>query len=322
MSAKSQIPVPQPSGLNLENIGDLSSLLETDTAGSTGPIALPLDQIDEDPNQPRTADNPGFSTASLKELAETIRLRGVKSPISVRINSEIPGRYIINHGARRYRSSKMAGKTTIPAFIDNDYNESDQVIENLQRNDLSPREIADFIGRELAKGIKKNAIAKAIGKSPAFVTQHVTLLDLPEPIADAFSAGRLQDVTAINDIVKLYKRHPDDITGWLADEAQELTRGAVKMLGDYLNEKENEEDDNPGSEGEAAHKPPKKTPRQTDPSKLKKAIVRVQHDGRSARLVLDRRPTTDASAWLEYEDDGQTLEAELTSVQLVAILGG
>src|SRR3546814_14860745 len=95
----------------------------------------------------------------------------------------------------RYRGSKWADKTTIPGFIDNNYNEADQVIENLQRNELTAREIADFIGRELAKGKKKGEIAKEIGKSPAFVTQHVTLLDLPEPIAEAFNSGRAKDVT-------------------------------------------------------------------------------------------------------------------------------
>jgi ParB family chromosome partitioning protein len=92
-------------------------------------------------------------------------LRGVKTPISVRDNPDAAGRYLINHGARRVRASKLAHKTSIPAFIDNDYNEADQVIENLQRNELTPREIADFIGRELAKGKKKGDIAKELGKS-------------------------------------------------------------------------------------------------------------------------------------------------------------
>ncbi|MFN7836027.1 MAG: ParB/RepB/Spo0J family partition protein, partial [Burkholderiaceae bacterium] len=138
---------------------------------------LDIDLIDEDPHQPRTEDNPGFSDESLNELAASIKLRGVKTPISVRDNPDAPGRFIINHGARRFRGSKRAEKTAIPGFIDNDYNEADQVVENLQRNELTAREIADYIGRELAKGIKKGDIAKAISKSPAFVSQHVTLLD-------------------------------------------------------------------------------------------------------------------------------------------------
>src|SRR4051812_12362920 len=67
-------------------------------ATNAGPIALALDLIDEDPNQPRKL----FDLASLAEMAETIRIRGVKTPISVRPNPQAKGRYLINHGARRY----------------------------------------------------------------------------------------------------------------------------------------------------------------------------------------------------------------------------
>jgi ParB family chromosome partitioning protein len=56
--------------------------------------------------------------------------------------------------------------------------------------------------------------------------------------------------------------------------------------------------------------------------KLRKAIVQVRHDDRQARLMLDRRPTAEGWAWLKYEDDGQEFEADLGTVQLVALLGG
>ena len=216
---------------SLGDMGDLSALL--DEAPKTGGfLEISLDLIQEDPDQPRKSDNPGFSQISIAELAATIRERGVKSPISVRVNED--GVYIINHGARRYRASKVAGKTTIPAFIDQDYNEADQVIENLQRNELTAREIADFIGRELAKGVKKGVIAKSIGKSPAFVTQHVTLLELPDVIADAFNSGRASDVTAINELVSLFKKHPDDVELWLEDDSQEVSRASVKLLREFI----------------------------------------------------------------------------------------
>jgi ParB family chromosome partitioning protein len=335
----------QISGLGLDSIGDLSGLLnQPETTMSFGPLDLSLELIDEDPNQPRKKDNPGFSRVSLDELAATISLRGVKTPISVRENPEVEGRYIINHGARRYRASKVAGKTTIPAFVDNDYNEADQVIENLQRNELTAREIADFIGRELAKGKKKGEIAKEIGKSPAFVTQHVTLLDLPEPIAEAFNSGRANDVTVINELVTAYKKNSEEVDVWLADDSQELTRGSVKLLREFLEDKrrhsgeqdrDGESDLNTadalaskgtneigGNEQAQEDSKAKKEEKATDPEKLKKAIVRVQHDGRLARLVLHRRPPEDGFAWLKYEDDGHEFEANLGDVQLVAILEG
>ena len=326
------------SGLGLDSIGDLSDLLNAPAgpSGGAGPMLLQMDLIDEDPNQPRHEDSPGFSPESLGELAETIRLRGVKTPISVRENQDVPGRYLINHGARRFRASRLAGKTIIPGFIDNDYNEADQVIENLQRNDLTAREIADYIGRELAKGAKKGEIAKAIGKSPAFVTQHVTLLDLPEAIAKAFNSGRCRDVTVINEMVTAHKKNSLEVADWLADEDQEITRGSVKLLRDFLDEKrrheEEQQEDAAGQAGADADgdvdpvgdKPDatKKGAKPADPDKLKKAIIQVKHDDRPARLLLSRRPPAEGFAWLKYEDDGHEFEANLAQVQLVAVLEG
>ena len=179
------------------------------------PLSLPLDLIDEDPDQPRTADNPGFSPESIAGLGATIKARGVKSPISVRENPKAPGRFLINHGARRFRASKWAGKTTIPAFVDMDYSNDDQAIENLQRDALTPREIAEFISKKVRSGMKRVAIAAAIGKSGSYVTKHLALLNLPEPIAAAFNAGDLNDINLIYDLSTVYRHAPEDVTNWL-----------------------------------------------------------------------------------------------------------
>ena len=325
---------PQAGGLGLEGMGDLSALLAGPTAAANGggPLDLDMGLIDEDPHQPRTEDNPGFSDESLDELAASIRLRGVKTPISVRDNPDAPGRYLINHGARRFRGSKRADKATIPGFIDNDYNEADQVVENLQRNELTAREIADYIGRELAKGVKKGEIAKAISKSPAFVTQHAALLDLPDPIAEAFNSGRVKDVTVVNELVTAFKKKPQEVTDWLEDENQEITRGSVKLLREFLDDKRKQEQqdggEGAGAEGEGGEdagqegSDAKKKEKVDDPDKLKKAIIQVQHDERPARLILNRRPPAEGFAWLKYDDDGQEFEANLAQVQLVALLEG
>jgi ParB family chromosome partitioning protein len=334
-ATKKEIRKPLLSGLGLDSMGDLSALLDAPTtaANSGGPLRLDIDLIDEDPNQPRTANNPGFTDESLHELSASIRLRGVKTPISVRDNPDVPGRFIINHGARRFRGSKRAGMDVIPGFIDNDYNEADQVVENLQRNELTAREIADFIGRELAKGIKKIEIAKAISKSPAFVTQHITLLDLPDPIAVAFNSGQIKDVTVVNELVTAYKKKPQEVSDWLDDDSQEITRGSVKLLREFLDDKSRHEvgdedvidpkTDNAftgstGVEENEGGNVSKEKP--TDPDKLKKAIVQVKHDGRPARLLLNRRPQTEGFAWLKYDDDGYEFGADLADVQLVAVL--
>jgi len=348
-------------GLGLESLGDLSGLLSEPTAvvgDPKKPYEISLDLIDEDPDQPRHADNPGFSAESIAEIGQTIKDRGVKSPISVRENPDVEGRYIINHGARRYRGSRWAGKEKIPAFVDNDYNHADQVIENLQRNELTPREIADFIGRELASGKKKLDIAREIGKSPAFVTQHVTLLDLPEPVAEAFNNGRVRDVTVVNELVKAYEKNEDDVKAWLEDDSQEFTRGSVKLLREFIDSKSSGSATNlpsfassrdphtvdavsgvtgaeqtttliesPVISKEEKTSEPEKTldpekERIHDPEKLKKAIVQVQHDGRPGRLLLNKRPPAHGFAWVKYDGDGHEFEADLSTVELVAVIEG
>lgn len=322
--------VPRPAGkdtpLVTKRVSAPSKAMPATSSGHGGPLTLALRLIDEDPHQPRTEDNPGFSAQSIAELAATIQLRGVKSPISVRDNPARPGRYLINHGARRFRASRLAGKTVIPAFVDNDYNEVDQVIENLQRNQLTAREIADYLGRELAKGIRQGEIAKSIGKSPAFVTQHIALLDLPEPIAQAFNAGRAKDVTVVNELVTALKKNPREVTEWLEDnDGQDITRSAVKLLRQFLEEKryqtqvfsdlETEGDDaalRVDDDNEA--EPP------TQPAKLGRAVLQVRHHRRTAQLLWHRRPVEKGFAWLKYDDTGEEVEAPLADVKLVALL--
>ena len=196
--------------LNLDDFNKLGSLMKSDSdASGAGEIfKLSISLIDEDPEQPRTETNPGFSEESISELAETIRERGVKSPISVREAGN--GRYIINHGARRYRASIKAGLTEIPVVIDNDYSKLDQVIENIQRNNLTANEIADFIREELAKGKNKKEIASELGKSNAWVSQYCCIIDIPEEISPFWEAGVLgDDVTALSELCKCYKKDSD-----------------------------------------------------------------------------------------------------------------
>lgn len=319
-------PAAAMGGLGLEEMGDLSALLAGPEARAPGggPLALDMALIDEDPHQPRTKDNPGFSDHSLDELAASIQLRGVKTPISVRENPEAPGRYLINHGARRFRGAQRAGLQTIPGFIDNDYNEADQVVENLQRNELTAREIADFIGRELAKGLKKGEIAKAISKSPAFISQHVTLLDLPEPLAQVFNSGRVRDVTVVNELMTAYRKTPQEVSAWIGDARQEITRGSVKLLREFLDAKDapapaGAANGHAASQGAAALD---KADKPAASEKLRKAVVHVRHDDRIARLMLERRPPAEGVAWLQYIDDGRELQASLQQVTLVALLEG
>ena len=294
------------------------------------PLALPLEHIDEDPLQPRSAANPGFTAHSLAELAASIRLRGIKTPISVRHHPDRPGRYIINHGARRYRASRLAQLATIPGFIDDDYSETDQVVENLQRNELTAREIANYIGRELSKGLKRGQIASNISKSAAFVTQHAALLDLPEPIALAFNEGRVRDVTTVNELVTAYKSRPGEVAAWLCEGEPEITRSAVKLLRAFLGEKFSLEELPVTDAGDVdtarlATTAPEAATRATSSAhaghnRWRCTGILVRHRQREGVLVLGRRPAREGRVWIRYED-GVELEIALADVLPLKLLG-
>ena len=196
-----------------------------------GATEIDINLIIEDVHQPRKE----FNQDTLRELTETVKLRGVKSPISVRPNPDKQGTYIINHGARRYRASINAGLKTIPAFIDTDYSEADQVIENLQRDNLTSREIADFIGRQLAAGKTKSDVARQLGKTNPYITTHAALLDLPDPIDEVYRSGRCTDVTAIYDLTRLYKANKEEVINWFNLSApEEISRLDVKHFSKFL----------------------------------------------------------------------------------------
>lgn len=305
------------SGLNLNDIGNLGDLLnKPDANNGTGqPLLLPLESIDEDPNQPRKY----FDPEKIQELADSIAERGVKTPISVREDALQSGRYIINHGARRYRASKLANLTMIPVYIDSDYSLIDQAVENIQRDNLTPREIADVIGRLLAEGMKKGQIAEKMGKSPSFVTQHANLLDLPDVLATAFSSGKVSDITVINELNTLYKKEPGAVEELLNNE-DEVTRSSVKNLKEFLSSNLSQQDE--GKEVKPDVKEVKEK-KEEDPTKLKKAIVQVMYQGQLARLVLNKRGVNGDEVWIRFEESGETESvpcAEISSI--VAVIEG
>ncbi|MCK9709850.1 ParB/RepB/Spo0J family partition protein [Pseudomonas syringae] len=324
-------------GMNLSGV-DLAGLMSTPEPLPSTPTQLraALDVVHEDPGQPRGPENPGFSPESIAELGQTIQARGVKSAISVREDPERPGHYIINDGARRYRGSKWAEVPDIPIFIDNDYTPDDQVIANIQREGHTALEIAELIGKRLAVGMKKAEIAKAWGKSNAFITQHSALLDMPRPIADAFKSGRINDVTVVNELLSAYKKQPKEVEAWLGDETQDVTRSSVKLLREFLAEGKERDpntldaftgktDAESEDEDGGADEPPKKksTPqKEDDPTKIKKAIVQVEINNELCRVLLTKRPSETGLGWFKNEVSGEEFEADLANAKMVALVEG
>ncbi len=148
--------------------------------GVIGAIAaIPIDQIDANPFQPRTQ----FNDNSLEELCQSIRINGVITPITVRKTGH---RYQLISGERRLRASKLAGLAEIPAFIrmanDNQSLEM-ALIENIQREDLNAIDVAlSFQALMDAYKYNQDELSKRVGKGRSTVANFLRLLNLPAVI--------------------------------------------------------------------------------------------------------------------------------------------
>lgn len=289
-----------------------SDRVQTSPEAHAHPIDIPLDLIEEDPNQPRTVFDPQL----LNELADTIRQRGVKNPISVHHHPEKPGRYVINDGARRYRASHLAGKKTIKAFIDVDFTKIDQIIVNAHQAGFTPREWAILIEQEEKKGKSRRQIARELGMSAPHITSHAALLRLPDCIADAFNSGRCQDVTAVNHLVVVWRQYPDDVEFWLEDPTVEITRASISRLRAFLDSRDQSEQ----PAGPAAVAKERKT-RIPSPLRLHKPIVRIRYEGEPAQLLFNRRPSQPGYAWIRSEN-GNEREGAIEKMQLTELSEG
>lgn len=209
---------------------DLSGLDDTHIEQRSGvPLDLPIDAVDEDPEQPRIE----FDEAALAELAETIRDRGVRQPVSVRPHPDRPGRWILNFGARRLRASVLAGRRTVPAFVDVAADGYDQIIENEQRQNLQPLELALFVQRRLRAGETQAEVARRLGKSRAYVTYVAALIDAPDPVLALYRSGRCRGLTELYDVRRLYEAQPHAVAEWF-NSAGKVTRTDVERLKNEL----------------------------------------------------------------------------------------
>jgi len=162
------------------------SLLSPDRAGrTTGVRVLPVERIEPNPQQPRLA----FDEETLQELAASIREHGVLQPILVRPlgNSD----YQLVAGERRWRASKIAGLATIPALVedlDDDTALEISIIENLQREDLTPLDEAAMYDRMVTEhGYSVRKLAQKLGKDKGYLENRLRLADAPEDIRELVS---------------------------------------------------------------------------------------------------------------------------------------
>lgn len=157
---------------------------------SDGISTLPVREIEPDPDQPRK----NFNEEALSALAQSITENGLLQPIAVRPKKAGPG-YTIIAGERRWRAARIAGLDEVPVIVKNVTDEQAAalaLIENLQREDLDPIEVAEGCRRLIDQyGLTQEQAAMRLGKSRSAITNTLRLLGLPDDVRDAVRAGAI-----------------------------------------------------------------------------------------------------------------------------------
>jgi len=152
-------------------------------------LRIPVDMIEPNPYQPRMS----FDQTALEELAASIRTLGLIQPVTVRRVTD--NRYQIISGERRYKACRLAGMTTIPAYI-RDANDQGMlemaIVENVQRENLDPIELALSYQRLIDEcSLTQDMLADRVGKKRATIANTIRLLKLPAKVQHDIKVGLL-----------------------------------------------------------------------------------------------------------------------------------
>jgi ParB family chromosome partitioning protein len=159
---------------------------------------LPIERIRPNPEQPRRR----FDPAELERLAASIRHHGILQPVVVRA---VDDGYELVVGERRWRAAQAAGRTTIPAVVA-DVAPRDRLelalVENVQRHDLNPIELALAFRALADSGATQEAIGERVGFERSTIANHLRLLDLPREMQQdveggAMSVGHAKAILAV-----------------------------------------------------------------------------------------------------------------------------
>ncbi len=173
-------------------------------------VQIEINALQPNPLQPRGLITP----ESLADLVDSIKEHGVLEPLVI---AKTPAGYQIIAGERRWRASKIAGLTDVPAIVKETSPQGMlemALVENVQREDLNPLERAQAFTRLMEEfGLTNREIAKRISKSPAFISNSLRLLTLPDALKDGLlssliTEGHARALAAIGDtrlMVEAYK---------------------------------------------------------------------------------------------------------------------
>jgi ParB family chromosome partitioning protein len=211
-----------------ENLKDFDvAALGRNAAASAGkPRALPVARIERDPDNIRKS----FDEAAIIQLSETIKADGLLQAITVRRNPHKKDYFLISYGERRFRAVCLLGHPTIAAVIDDDFDPYRQAIENLQREDLDPLDIADWVEKREAAGDSRITIAKRLGKPKSYISEIALLIKAPPAIREAFRSRRIPDIRSAYLLARRYDQDPAAVTACLKGDSPITRRTVTRTL--------------------------------------------------------------------------------------------
>ena len=326
-------------------------------ASSGKPLEIPLSSIEEDPDQPRRA----FDPKTLEELAASIRERGVLQPIGV-TPAGPNGMHRIVFGARRFRAAQLAGRATIPAFLHSEGSGDpyDQMIENIQRDDLSAADIAAFIVSRLTAGEKQKEIALRLGKDKSYIAMYASVAQMAPVLRERLATSPIR---AVYELHQLWKKYPQAVEAFCVEHgsftrAQAIafceglsgrqshiddssprqatndaaTSGSENSLGaerngdgtsPYVGSHGAGQLDSVGCDHEQVSREAERLARPDSSPRVVVLTLRVEHGRRSGRLMLDRGSSKgEAHGLVFFDDDGAVEDLPLAALKLVALKTG
>ncbi len=199
--------------------------LEDRTKGAIPYREVKLSVIDRDPNQPRVH----FDSEKLEELAESIKMYGVLSPLIVRPGKRT-GRYQLIAGERRMRACQMLKLETVPVILHIDQEEAGeqtlamQLVENLQRDDLTPLERAHAIGAlKESYELSIRQVGERLGVSKSMVQRSLDILELPDDLLNALRQGASE-----SKVLLLSRIDDEEVRASYLKDLETLTRSQIK----------------------------------------------------------------------------------------------
>jgi len=264
-----------------------SPALELDALAAQGlPLLVPVDCLEEDPDNPRTE----FPDEEVAELAQDIAVRGILQPIVV-CRAVAAGRYRILFGAKRLRAAKRAGLEAVPVVIGSEANDVyAQVAENQKRHGLTPLDLARFMRSRAEAGDSNAEIAKRMGIDLTSIAHHLALLTLPPELDEALRSGSCTSPRTLYELAKLQRAKPERVKAIVAGEG-EITRRAVNAL-------------------KGAPRPPRAAPRKAAASRPPTSLVGQANDLCARLESLVGRMTTPGA--LVTSDELAALRRRLT----------